>query len=161
MTAIDWILATVLVASFLLGLWRGLVYEVLSLAGWVIAFLLAQWWAQDVADRLPFGQPGDSARYAAGFVIVFVAAAFGCGLVASLLRRLVTTVGLGPVDRTLGAAFGLVRAAVLLLALAVVVETTALRDSAWWQESQAAPLLRDALDGVKPVLPAAFGQFFP
>jgi membrane protein required for colicin V production len=25
------------------GLWRGLVYEVLSLAGWLAAFILTQW----------------------------------------------------------------------------------------------------------------------
>ena len=41
----DWILLGVLLASMVVGLWRGLVYEVLSLAGWVAAFFVAQWWA--------------------------------------------------------------------------------------------------------------------
>ena len=35
----------------LLGLWRGLVFEVLSLLGWVAAFLLAQWLAPRLAPH--------------------------------------------------------------------------------------------------------------
>ncbi len=42
LTAVDWILLAVLGLSMLLGLWRGLVQEVLSLAGWVAAFFVAQ-----------------------------------------------------------------------------------------------------------------------
>jgi len=159
MAAVDWIFCAVLLASLLLGLWRGLVFEVLSLCGWIVAFVLAQWWAPVVAEHLPLGDPGDSARYAAGFVIVFVAGAFACGLVASLMRRLVSTVGLRPVDRTLGAAFGLARGALLLLVAAVVVQVTSLHASPWWQQSQVAPLLQVALEGLKPALPEAFAQF--
>ena len=45
MAAVDLILLLLLLASVLLGLWRGLVYELLSIAGWVAAFLLAQTFA--------------------------------------------------------------------------------------------------------------------
>ena len=53
MAAIDLILLLLLLASVLLGLWRGLVYELLSIAGWVVAFLLAQTFAAWAAERLP------------------------------------------------------------------------------------------------------------
>ena len=43
MSTIDLSLLVTLLASVVLGLWRGLVFEVLSVAGWVLAFLLAQW----------------------------------------------------------------------------------------------------------------------
>ena len=49
MAALDWIFVALLLASMLMGAWRGLVYEVLSLAGWVVAFLVAQWFAADAA----------------------------------------------------------------------------------------------------------------
>lgn len=161
MTAVDWVLAAVLAASLLVGLWRGLVFEVLSLLGWVVAFVAARWWADAVGAWLPMGDSGETPRYAAGFVIVFIAVAFGCGLLASLLRKLIGSVGLRPVDRSLGAIFGLVRGLLVLLALAVVVETTSLHEQDGWRTSQAAPLLRAALSGLKPVLPPAFGRFFP
>jgi len=160
-TAVDWVLSALLAASFLIGLWRGLVFEVLSLLGWVVAFFAAQWWAEPVGAWLPMGDSGDTTRYAAGFVIVFIAVAFGCGLLASLLRKLIGSVGLRPVDRSLGAVFGLVRGLLVLMALAVVVETTSLHEQDGWRTSQAAPLLRMALAAVKPVLPQAFGSFFP
>lgn len=161
MTAVDWILAAVLAASLLIGLWRGLVFEVLSLLGWVVAYFAAQWFADVVGAWLPMGNSNGTVRYAVGFIVVFIAVAFGCGLVASLVRRLVGSVGLRLVDRTLGGVFGLVRGLLVLLALAVVVETTSLHEQDGWRTSQAAPLLRAALSGLKPVLPQAFGQFFP
>jgi len=85
-TAPDWILSAVLLASMVMGAWRGLVYEVLSVIGWLAAFVLAQWFAADVADRLPMQSAGESLRYAAGFVLVFVASVFTAGALSALLR---------------------------------------------------------------------------
>ena len=159
MTAVDWILLSVLVFSMLLGAWRGLVYEVLSVLGWAASFYLAQWLAPDVAARLPLQSASDPVRYAAAFVLVFVAAVFLAGLLAFLLKKLVEAVGLRPVDRTLGAAFGLVRGVILLLAAAVVINMTALKTSDWWVQSHGASVLTAALKGLKPVLPEKFGRY--
>ena len=145
----------------LYGLVRGLVFEVISLAGWVAAFMCAQWFAGSVAMWLPFGEVDAAWRYPLAFVLVFVAVAFGVGLVASITRKLVTVVGLGPVDRMLGAMFGTARAAVALLTVAVVVHLLALSDSAWWQESQGAAVLDAALQGLKPSLPEKLASYLP
>jgi membrane protein required for colicin V production len=161
MAALDWVFLTVLVGSLALGAWRGLVYEVLSVLGWIAAFVLAQWLAPDAAAWLPIERWGDAARYAAGFVLVFIAAAFAAGLAAWLVKKLVEAVGLRPVDRTLGAAFGLVRGAVLLLAAAVVVNLTPLQSGQWWTESTGAGVSTTVLKGLKPVLPERFGQYLP
>jgi membrane protein required for colicin V production len=161
MAALDWVFLVVLLASLVLGAWRGLVYEVLSVAGWIAAFVLAQWLAPDAAAWLPMERAGDAMRYAAGFALVFIVAAFAAGLVAWLLKKLVESVGLRPVDRTLGAAFGLVRGVVLLLAFAVVVNVTSLRRGGWWMESTGAGVLTTVLKGLKPVLPERFGRYLP
>ena len=39
---LDWALLAVLATSVLVGLWRGLVYELLSLAGWLVVWFVAQ-----------------------------------------------------------------------------------------------------------------------
>ena len=161
MTVVDWILLAVLLVSLLLGAWRGLVYELMSMIGWIAAFILAQWWAPEVAERLPMSSATEPVRYAAAFVLVFVAGAFAGGFLAWLTRKLVEAIGLRPVDRTLGAAFGLVRGLVLLLALAVVMDMTPMKSSPWWQASVGAGLLSAALKGLKPVLPEAFGKYLP
>ena len=81
MASIDWILVAILAASMVLGAWRGLVFEVLSVIGWIAAFLLAQWFAPDVAGMLPMQNSSETLRYAAAFFLVFIASVFAAGLV--------------------------------------------------------------------------------
>ena len=161
MAVLDWVFGAVLLASFLLGAWRGLVFEVLSLVTWVAAFIMAQWFAPDVAQMLPMSGAGEAVRYAAGFVLTFIAAVFAGGLVAALVKKLISAAGLAPADRVLGAVFGLVRGVVVLLALTVVVAMTPLKTSGWWTESIGANVLSAALKGLKPVLPQEFGKYLP
>lgn len=159
MSTVDWVLLGVLVFSLLLGAWRGLVYEVLSVLGWAVSFYAAQWFAPAVAGLLPLQSATDAVRYAAAFVLIFIAAIFAAGLVAFLLKKLIEAIGLRPVDRTMGAAFGLVRGLILLLAAAVVMDMTALKNSDWWQESKGAPWLTATLKGLKPMLPEKFANY--
>ena len=161
MTVLDWVFVGVLGFSLLLGLLRGLVYEVLSVLSWIAAFVVAQWLAPAVGAWLPMENTAEPLRYAAGFAIVFVAVVFAGGLVAWATRKMVEAVGLRPMDRVLGAAFGLVRGVVVLLALAVVVNMTPLRKSQWWTESMGAAVSTAALKGLKPVLPEEFAQYLP
>ena len=148
-----------LAASLVLGAWRGLVYEVLSVLGWAVSFYAAQWFAPQVATLLPLQSASQPVRYAAAFVLVFIAALFAAGLLAFLLKKLVEAMGLRPVDRTLGAAFGVLRGLILLLAATVVMDMTALRSSSWWLESKGAPWLEATLKGLKPVLPEQFSRY--
>lgn len=159
MTTVDWVLLAVLAFSMLLGAWRGLVYEVLSVLGWAASFYAAQYFAPMVAGWLPLQSSSETVRYAAAFVLVFVVGVFTAGLLAFLLKKLIEAIGLRPVDRTMGAAFGLVRGVILLLAAAVVMDMTALKSSTWWQESKGAPVLTAALKGLKPLLPEEFAKY--
>jgi membrane protein required for colicin V production len=158
---LDWVLLAVLAASLVLGAWRGLVYEVLSVISWVAAFVVAQVLAPDVAALLPVERAPEAGRYALGFVAVFIAVVFTGGLLAWLTKKLVDSVGLRPIDRTLGAAFGLIRGAVLLLVLAIVINMSPARSQAWWTESTGAALTLAVLSGLKPVLPERFGRYLP
>lgn len=158
-TALDWGFSGVLIFSLLLGAWRGLVYEVLSLLGWIASFYLAQWYAPFVATLLPLQSASEPVRYAAAFVLIFIAAIFSAGLLAFLLKKLVQAIGLRPIDRVLGAAFGLLRGMIFLLAATVVVNMTALKASPWWQESFSAGMLTSTLQAITPLLPAQFASY--
>jgi membrane protein required for colicin V production len=137
------------------------VYEVMSVASWVAAFVVAQWLAPDAAALLPVQRAPEAGRYAVGFVAVFIAVVFTGGLLAWLTKKLVDSVGLRPIDRTLGAAFGLVRGAVLLLVLAIVINMSPARSYGWWTASTGAGLALATLKGLKPVLPERFGRYLP
>ena len=162
MAVLDWIVAILMVVSLVVGAWRGLVYEVLSALSWLVAFLVAPWLAPSVAAWLPLMQEmAEALRYAVAFVLVFVGVLFAGGLVAWLCKKLVEAVGLRPMDRALGAAFGVVRGGVVVLALAVVVHLASLQRQAWWTESVTAGVATAALRGLKPVVPEAFGRYLP
>ena len=158
-TTLDWVLGGVLLFSLLLGAWRGLVYELLSVLGWAASFYVAQWFAPQVATLLPLQSASETVRYAAAFVLIFIAAVFAAGLLAFLLKKLIDSMGLRPVDRTLGALFGVLRGAILLLAAAVVMNMTALHSSLWWQESWGAKGLTATLTQLQPLLPAQFAKY--
>lgn len=161
MNWVDWLLLSVLLLSALLGLWRGLVYEVISVAGWVVAFVLAQAYAAEMAAWLPIGGWSPPLQLALGFAVVFMGAAFAGGLVAWVVKKLVDSVGLRPVDRVLGGGFGLARGAVMLLGLAVVVSMTPLQQHADWQGSRGAGVLSGTLHEVKPLLPESVAPYLP
>lgn len=158
MTGLDWITCGVLLVSLLLGLWRGLVYEVLSLLSWLAAFIVAQWFAPELAVRLALGELAEPLRYAAAFVLLFILVAFAGGMVAALVKKVVSAVGLRPVDRALGMVFGVARAMILLLALTVVARLTPLGSSAAWRDSVVAPYLTAALFWIRPSLPEGFAR---
>ncbi len=161
MPTLDWIFLAVLFASLILGAWRGLVYEVLSVLGWLAAFFLAQWYAPAVASKIPMSGASEAVRYAAGFLLVFVVVVFVGGLLATLGKKLFSAIGLRPVDRLLGAAFGLLRGVLFLLAGAVVISMTPLKTGPWWQESVGADITLTVLGSLKPVLPKEFGKYLP
>ena len=145
----------------LVGAWRGLVYEVLSLFNWVAAFVAARWFAPEVAERLPMDGASEVLRYGAAFVLVFVAVVFVGSVLIWLVSKLFQAAGLRPADRALGAVFGLMRGAVVLMALAVLVAMTPLKTEAWWTQSTAAGWATAIIKGLKPVLPPEFGRFLP
>lgn len=161
MPVLDWIFAGVLLLSMLLGGWRGLVYELLSLMGWIAAFWVARWFGPDVAGRLPINGASDLLRDVAGFLLVFVATVMLVALLAVLSKNLLNQVGLRPVDRMLGAAFGLTRGALLLLLATALVLMTAAKDSVIWRESTGARWAVVVLKESQPMLPAHLAQLLP
>ena len=161
MAILDWVFVGVLAVSMLIGAWRGLVYEVLSLAVWVAAFVLAQLYAPWAGARLPMAGATEVIRYAAGFVLVFVAVVFAGTLLTWLVSKLFQVAGLRPADRGLGAVFGLIRGFVVLMVLVVLATMTPLKTQPWWMESVTAPWVLAAVKGLKPVLPLEFGRHLP
>jgi membrane protein required for colicin V production len=161
MGIVDIVLLVVLAASMVVGVARGLLFEVLSLVGWVVAYIAAQAFAADAAPHVPVGAPGSALNQAAAFAATFVLVLIVWMLVARLVRLIVHATPLSLIDRVLGGGFGLLRGAVLLLALATVVALTPWARSQAWQDSQGASWLNGALKELKPVLPNGVARHLP
>lgn len=151
---LDWALLAVLVLSCLLGMWRGVIREALSLAAWFLGFVLSSKYASELASHLPLTDWSDNARQALAWVLVFTATWLTMTLLATLLRGLVSAVGLGLLDRLMGGVFGLLRGAIALMALSVAVGLTPVKSTSAWMNSWVAQLADWSVLFFKPVLPA-------
>lgn len=158
---VDWLLLAVVLASVLVGLVRGFIFECLSLAGWVVAWFAAQWSAPWLAPRIPVGSSGGGLNLSVAFAAAFVLALLIWTLLARLARLLIQSTPLSLPDRLLGAAFGALRAGVLLLALTTVVMLTPAAQSAAWRASTGARVLAQALAALKPLLPEPAARLLP
>lgn len=158
---VDVAMLGLLLWSLLAGLWRGLIFELLSLAGYVVAWLAAQRWAPAVAEWLPWEGAPEAWRRVAAFVLVFALALLACGLVARLLRRLVHGSPLGLLDRLGGGAFGLARGVLVLLLAAALVGLTPLARSPAWEHSHGAAWLLVLRERIQPALPSAAARLLP
>lgn len=151
MNSLDWMLLVPLFVSGLLGVWRGVVREVMSVLAWVIGVVLAGRFAADLAQLLPIN--GDLLPHAVAWVLVLLVVLIAAGLLARLLKQLLSVAGLGLVDRLLGGVFGLVRGTMVLMLLVLVIGLTPFKKYPIWTSSQVVPLVQLLLEFVKPVLP--------
>lgn len=161
LNGLDWTLLAVMAVSLVVGLVRGFVFEALSLAGWVVAWLGAQWAAPLLAPSLPVGEPGTPLNHGAAFALAFVVALVAWALLARLARMLIHATPLSLIDRLLGAGFGLLRGLVILLAVASVVALTPAVKAGAWQASQGAQILSKTLLALKPLLPESAARLLP
>lgn len=161
MAVLDWLVLGAVLVSVAVGAWRGLVYEVLSLAAWVGAFFCARLFAEPVSRLGPWSAWEPSLAYATAFLTVFVVAVFACSLVAWLGQRLARAVGLQPADRSLGAAFGALRAGLILVVLAYMVLLTPLRGEPWWRGARSSVWLEEAVYWTASWVPESFSQRLP
>ena len=158
MNWLDYAVIAVLVISMVWSALRGVVREIVSLGGWIIAFLSANLFAGPLAAHLPQAIPGDTLRTLTAFIAIFIVALICSALVGMLMSKLVSAVGLGPLDKALGALFGIVRGSILVLAAVLAAGLTSAPSQPWWKESMSgAPLKRAAL-AMKPWLPDSFAQ---
>jgi membrane protein required for colicin V production len=158
MTWLDYAVLIVLAASILWGVWRGLVHEVVSVASWVLAFLAANLLAGPLGEALPKSMLTPEARVLVSFVVVFIATLVVCTVVGSLLSKMMKVAGLGPLDRTLGGVFGLVRALVILLAFSLLAGLTALPRQPAWRNSISGDSLAQGALALRPWLPKSFAD---
>ena len=154
MTAFDYAVLTVIAASVLLGLWRGVVSEILALAAWIVAFVVARAEALVVANWLSgqIAEPG--MRLAAAYVLVFVGVLLVFAIARMLISLMLNAAGLGLLDRLLGAGFGIMRGVLVVLMSVLVAGMTPLPKADWWRQAMLAPPLETAVIAAKPWLPA-------
>jgi membrane protein required for colicin V production len=153
MTIFDYCVIAVLAVSVLLSLIRGVVRELLSLAGWIAAFMAANSFASGFAPMLPSSIGGESIRVFLAFAVLFFSTLLGAGLITMLISALVKTAGLGFADRFFGLLFGLARGVLVVLLAVLAAGFTTLPQEPAWQKAMLSKPLEMAAIMVVPLLP--------
>jgi membrane protein required for colicin V production len=107
------------------------------------------------------GNPGSALNHSAALLLCFLAVLIAWGLLARVLRWLVSATPASLADRVLGGVFGLLRAFVLALAVTTVVMLTPAAQSSAWQASAAVPWIVVAVRGLQPLLPDELARWLP
>jgi len=154
MNWIDYTILGVLALSILVGLWRGLVSEVLSLAGWIAAFWVAWTFGPLVAARFEHSISLPAARILLGYGLCFVVVLVVGALLRFIARRLLWSAGLSGLDRLLGMFFGFARGVLLVTLVVFLASFTALTREAGWQRSMLLPQFTGAAGWLGERVPA-------
>jgi membrane protein required for colicin V production len=144
MNWIDYTILGVLALSVVVGLWRGLVSEVLSLATWIVAFWVAWTFGPLVATQFEHSITLPALRVLLGYGLCFLAVLVLGALLRFLARRLLWSIGLSGLDRLLGMLFGFARGVLLIMLVVFLAGFTGLTREAAWQESALLPQFKVA-----------------
>lgn len=141
MTVFDYAVLVIIGISVLISLMRGAVREILSLAGWILAFYIARTYASLVVPLLPYGIPTEKLKMLAAFLVLFLAVLLVTSLLSIALSGLLKEVGLGWLNRLLGGVFGLLRGVLIVTVLVLLAGMTQLpKDERWTNAMFSAPL---------------------
>lgn len=155
----DYIIIGVLGLSVMVGLWRGLASEILSLAIWVAAFWVAWVFGPVLAVRLEPLIHTPALRIIGAYALCFVAVLVLGALLRYVVQRLIYGIGLGGLDRVLGAVFGLARGVLLVILAVFLVGFTTFTHESWWQQSILLPHFRQAAVWMEQRTPADVGKY--
>ena len=158
MTIFDYLVLCILVSSVVISTMRGLVKEILSLLGWVVAFVVANAYGAKLAPLLPSMIPGEAVRLMVAFVALFLGVRILMGLVTLAFDAVVKASGLSLADRGLGGLFGLGRGIVIVLAAVILCGMTSIPQQAFWKNALLSPIAETGARTIKPFLPAALAQ---
>jgi membrane protein required for colicin V production len=153
---VDALVFTVLGGSALVGILRGLAFEVLSLLGWLVAWWCAQVWALPLAAALHIGVDGSPLQRGVGFALTFIAVLLGWKLLSWLVQQLVQATPLAPLDRVLGAVFGLMRGGVIVLVVVMGLGLTPVADTATWRAAPSVGWAQALIAALAPILPGTW-----
>ena len=156
MPTIDWIIAAVFLVSVLVGLVRGVMREIVSLAGWVLGVVLAFFLAGPVGAMLPI--ESQVVQTALGAVLILAGVLVLAALLGALLRALMAAVKLSTLDRLLGGVFGFARAALVSGVAVMLASGTQVPDSEWWKQSMLLPWLQAGVALATPLLPESLDR---
>lgn len=159
MNLFDLILVAVVLAFAGVGALRGALREVLSLAAWGVALLMAWMFAKSASTWFSgFADP--TLRHMLAFVVVF-ACVFVLMTLASFVLRLMLGVAVPNTQaRITGGVLGAARGVLMLLIIVSLAGLTSFPQKPWWRGSELVVYFQSMAQSVQKLLPAEVARQF-
>ena len=140
MDGADHLFAIILLISGIVGFFRGFIREAIALAAWLIGLWLAWHFAYIVNPWLGGALAEPGVREWTGRAIVLLLVLLFGALVGSIVSHFARrAVGIAAMDRTLGAAFGLLRGVIVIGLLVLAGRAANLDLEPWWERTHSMP----------------------
>ena len=172
MSWFDLVILGVIAISAVVGAYRGLIKEAVSLATWILAVWVAIRFSAAFSSVLPDAL--SSASFSLGelefrldnlpvgiaMVILFILTWIVGAIVQFLLRYLVQVANFTATDRLLGAGFGVLRGGLLVVALLLLAGLTTAPRAGFWQNSLLIPPFEQVAVWALQLLPDHVAHYF-
>ncbi|HKQ30968.1 MAG TPA: CvpA family protein [Burkholderiales bacterium] len=124
-----------------LGVWRGLVRELVSLLTWAAAAIAAWAFADDAAALFKGASAEGPVRQTLGFIVIFISVYIAGTILGFVLHRFVSrSAGLRTANRAAGGVIGVVRGAAVIVLVFLLAGLTPFPQKTWWREAALAPV---------------------
>ncbi|MDM4771072.1 CvpA family protein [Solimonas sp. SE-A11] len=150
---VDYCIFAVFILSVAIGLLRGFTREVLGLATWLFALLLAWLLGHTLADALAGKISNPALRLGCAYLLLFLGGLLVGALVTHFVSEAVKDSFLSLPNRMVGGGYGLARAAVLTAGFVLVAGQMGAKTESWWQQSLLIGKFEWLADGLATLVP--------
>lgn len=161
MNQFDYLILAIVGFSGILGLFRGLIKELMSLVAYLVAAAAAVWWGPQASTWIETWLTNPLIRSAVAYLLVFIMALLGVGLINMALSALIERTGLSTADHGFGMLFGVLRGIVLVLVLVTAAGYTQMPTEPWWHESSFVKTAIQLIMRIKLYLPPDIAAWLP
>jgi len=158
MTIFDYAVLTIIGLSVIFSVMRGAVREVLAIAGWLAAFYVARTYTGELLPMMPADIPSESLRIVAAFLVLFLATLLLAALLAIAISAVFKKVGLGWLNRLLGALFGVLRGLLIVCVVVFLAGLTEIPKDARWRNAMFSSPIEALVVSMLPWVPEGIAK---
>lgn len=158
MTGFDYAVLIIVGLSVIFSIMRGMVKEVLAIVGWVAAFYVGRTYTDQLLPMMPADIPTESLRVLAAFLVLFLATLLLASLLGIAISAIIKKIGLGWLDRLLGAAFGVIRGLLIVCILVFLAGFTELPKDARWRNAMFSAPIEALVVSLLPWVPESIAK---
>lgn len=152
---IDYIIIGVMALSIILGLLHGFLRSLISVGIWIGAFIIAAHYGPHLATTFSLITNNPDTQLWLSYGVIFICAVV-IGFVIKLILNLILTAGegVGIVDRFVGAIFGCIRGAILVVLFLWFALLVGVNQNPAFQQSQLTPFFAGLLTDLENYFPS-------